>query len=183
MTGCGADLIVLDAHGVVFTREFPEFVRRRAVERGDDPDLVWESWRRDHRLDLWEGRTTPDEMWQALFPGDRPDRLTDDLERRYAPGPLFDVVAAADRRIWLLSNHRSEWLLPRLARFGIADRFERVLVSDRVGAAKPDPRSFEQVGLAARRQRVCVVDDSPANIAAARALGLDARLPADARRP
>lgn len=173
------ELIVLDAHGVVFTREFPDFVRGRAIERGDDPDDVWARWHGDLRIELWEGRITPNRMWPALFPGDSATRLTADLESRYGPGPLFDLVAEGGHRLWLLSNHHSEWLLPRLARFDITDRFERVLVSDRIGAAKPHPRSFEQVAAAARLGPVRLIDDSPGNVAAARRLGIDAMTPDD----
>ncbi len=171
-----AELIVLDAHGVVFDRAFPAFVRRRAVQRGDDPDDVGRRWRDGLRLPFWEGRLTPAEMWGELFPGDEPARLTADLERSYRPGPLFHFAATTTRRLWLLSNHRSGWLLPRLERFGIADRFERVLVSDALGAAKPRPAAFEEVLAAGRRARVRLLDDSAANVAAARRMGIDAHL-------
>lgn len=171
-----AELIVLDAHGIVFDRAFPAFVCRRALERGDDPDAVGRRWREELRLPFWEGRLTPAEMWGELFPGDAPARLTADLERSYRPGPLFRFAATTTRRLWLLSNHRSGWLLPRLERFGIADRFERVLVSDTVGAAKPRPASFEEVVLESRRARIRLLDDSAANVAAARELGIDAHL-------
>jgi FMN phosphatase YigB (HAD superfamily) len=167
-----APLVVLDAHGVVFDRAFPAFVRRRAVERGEDPTAVWGRWRDRHRLDFWEGRTTPTEMWAGLFPGDCPARLTAELERTYRPGPLFRYVATGSQRLWLLSNHRSGWLLPRLERFGIADRFERVLVSDREGVAKPDPAAFEPLRRIADDVAVCVLDDSLTNVQVARSVGL-----------
>ncbi len=169
------ELIVLDAHGVVFDRAFPQFVRRHAAARGDDPKAVWQLWRRDHRLDFWSGRTEPHDMWNALFPGDDPARLTADLERSYRPGPLFEQVVTSTRQLWLLSNHRSGWLLPRLERFGIADRFERVIVSDRIGAAKPDPAVFEFVRDETARRDVCLLDDSIENVNAARRVGLNAQ--------
>lgn len=172
-----ADIVVLDAHGVVFNRAFPAFVRRRAIERGDDPAAVWDRWRDELRLDFWEGRTTPAWMWSALFPGDCPARLSADLERLYRPGPLFPFVACGTHRMWLLSNHRSGWLLPRLTRFGLADRFERVLISDQRGVAKPDPAAFEPVAEAMSDARVCLLDDSAGNVDAARRMGIDARIP------
>ena len=177
-----ADIFVLDAHGVVFNRAFPAFVRMRAIERGDDPVTVWKRWRTTLRLDFWEGRSTEAEMWAALFPGDPPAQLSADLELGFEPGPLFDFVTTGDRRLWMLSNHRSCWLLPRLERFGIADRFERVLVSDRLGVAKPDPAAFAPLTDAMQHDQVCFIDDSPVNVAAARAAGMDARLfPSDDR--
>lgn len=176
-----ADIVVLDAHGVVFNRVLPTFVRCRAAERGEDPDATWQRWRTDLRLDFWEGRIGPPEMWDRLFPGDNPAELSARLERSYRPGPWFDFVATGSQRLWLLSNHRTGWLLPRLSTFGIAERFERVLVSDRLGVAKPDRRAFAAIVEAARTAAVCLVDDSPQNVAVAAELGLDARL-AD-RRP
>lgn len=171
-----AELVVLDAHGVVFDRAFPSFLDRRARQRGDDPDDLRRRWRDEVRLPFWEGRLTPIEMWGELFPGDPPAQLTADLERSYRPGPLFRFAATTTRRLWLLSNHRTGWLLPRLERFGIADRFERVLVSDALGVAKPRPGAFEEVLAASRRARVRLLDDSAANVAAARGLGIDAHL-------
>ncbi len=173
LAGDGA-LVVLDAHGVVFNRAFPTFVRRRAVERNEDPDATWERWQRHHRLDFWEGRTSPDTMWRRLFPGDDPSALTAGLHEVYDRGPLFDQVIATDHRTWLLSNHYSGWLLPQLQRFALADRFERVLVSDQLGLAKPSPRVFELVLREAGTSDVVLFDDSSINVTAARRAGLDA---------
>lgn len=176
-------LIVLDAHGVVFNRAFPTFVDRRARERNDDPTATWERWRRHLRLDFWEGRTTPDEMWGRLFPGDDPVRLTAGLERTYRPGPLYEHVTSTSHRMWLLSNHYSGWLVPQLRRFGLADRFDRVLVSDQVGIAKPSPLVFDMIRRDAGDAPVVLFDDSAVNVAAARAAGLTARRVVDPASP
>lgn len=171
-----ADLVVLDAHGVVFNRVLPSFVRDRAVERGDAPDAVWQRWLDDVRRPFWEGRSTPTEMWHALFPGDNAARLSAELERRYTAGPLFHFAATTQQRVWLLSNHRSGWLLPRLDRFGIRNRFERVLISDQIGSAKPDADAFRHVRDAMYDTSVVLLDDSPTNVETARDLGIDAHL-------
>ena len=139
-------------------------------------DAIMQRWIDEERLDFWEGRTTPEQLWRSLFPGDSPAMLTAALERSYGPGPLYEYVASTTRRMWLLSNHRSGWLLPRLVRFGLGDRFERVLVSDVLAAAKPGPRAFDPLCRAAKSASVCLVDDSAANVDAARAVGLDAHL-------
>jgi FMN phosphatase YigB (HAD superfamily) len=102
-------------------------------------------------------------------PRSRPPCLRADLERRYRPGPWFDWVVAHDGPIWLLSNHRSDWLLPRLERFGLADRFERVLVSDELGAAKPSPTAFAAL---VDQPSMVFFDDSRRNVEAAAALGI-----------
>jgi HAD superfamily hydrolase (TIGR01509 family) len=176
-------LIVLDAHGVVFNRAFPTFVDRRARERNDDPSATWERGRRHLRLDFWEGRTTPEEMWDRLFPGDDPARLSAGLERTYRPGPLYEHVTSTSHRMWLLSNHHSGWLVPQLRRFGLADRFDRVLVSDQVGIAKPSPLVFDMIRRDAGDLPVVLFDDSAVNVAAARAAGLTARRVVDPASP
>lgn len=172
-------LLVFDAHGVVLNRAFPTFLRRHATARGDDPRRVWRRWRRDLRLDCWEGRLDTDEAWRRLFPGDDPATLDRGLASTYAPGPVFDQVLASDQRAWLLSNHRTEWLLPQLRRFGLQHRFERVLVSDDLGIAKPDREVFRIVRRHAGGGRVVVFDDSSRNVAAARRAGLEAYQVAD----
>ncbi|WP_184446983.1 HAD-IA family hydrolase [Xanthomonas sp. 3498] len=75
----------------------------------------------------------------------------------------------------LLSNATSR--LPRdLDALGIADAFDAVVNSSEVGAIKPEPAIFlhalAQLGMAA--DQVLFVDDTAANIEAARALGLRA---------
>ena len=176
----GADtLLVFDAHGVVLNRAFPTFVRRRAEERGDDPRAVWRRWRRDLRLDCWEGRISTEQTWARLFPGDAPAALEEGLARTYARGPIFDRVMASEQRAWLLSNHRTEWLLPQLRRFGIEGRFERVLVSDAIGIAKPNGEVFRVVRRRAGATRVVLFDDSPRNVSAASEVGLEAYQVAD----
>lgn len=167
-------VLVFDAHGVVLNRAFPTFVHRHAAARGDDPRRVWRRWRRHVRLDCWEGRLEVEEAWDRLFPGDDPATLDRGLAASYAPGPIFDLVANSDRRAWLLSNHRSEWLLPQLERFGLEHRFERVLVSDVLGVAKPDREVFRVVRRRAGHGRIVLFDDSSRNVSTARQVGLEA---------
>lgn len=167
-------LLVFDAHGVVLNRAFPTFVRRHAAARGDDPRTVWQRWRRELRLDCWEGRISIEQTWARLFPGDAPDTLEEGLARTYARGPIFDRVFESDQRAWLLSNHRTEWLLPQLRRFGLDRRFERVLVSDDIGTAKPDGDVFRIVRRRAGSGRVVLFDDSARNVSAARRADLEA---------
>ena len=80
---------------------------------------------------------------------------------------------AHDGPMWLLSNHRTSWLLPRLERFGVADRFERILVSDVLAAAKPSAAAFAALQ---GRDDLIFYDDSQCNVDAARSFGIDAHL-------
>jgi len=63
--------------------------------------------------------------------------------------------------------------LPRLERFGVADRFDRILVSDVLGAAKPSAVAFAALQ---GRDDLVFFDDSQCNVDAARSFGIDAHL-------
>jgi len=80
----------------------------------------------------------------------------------------------AGHRLLALTNWSSGTFPHALARFGWLDLFEDVVVSGHEGVAKPDPAIFR---LLLERHRLpaagtVFVDDSPANVAAATALGL-----------
>ena len=99
-------------------------------------------------------------------------------------GAVEDNVAvlrdlhAAGVPLTALTNWSAELFPQALARFDFLGLFDDIVVSGAEGVAKPDPRVFavlrERVGRPLER---CVfVDDSPANVAAAAAAGLDAIL-------
>jgi 2-haloacid dehalogenase len=104
------------------------------------------------------------------------------------PGPVpgtAEVVAALRAtgvRLLGLTNFSAETYphaLPAAPAIGL---LEDVLVSGRVGLAKPDPAIFELLveRYSLARARTVLVDDSEANVAAARACGLHAVLFTDA---
>jgi len=166
-------VIVLDVHGVVINNPLAGFFHDLAERIGIAPTEFIHQWRSTWRLPFWEGRLTETQLWNALAPDIDHQELRNDLERRYAPGPWFDFAANHDGPIWLLSNHRSEWLLPRLERFAILDRFDRIIVSDQIQAAKPDPAAYAQL---VEHRNVAYYDDSAVNIATARDLGIRATI-------
>jgi HAD superfamily hydrolase (TIGR01509 family) len=61
-------------------------------------------------------------------------------------------------------------------RYGFAAVFDPICYSHEIGVVKPDPRAFEiaLAAMATAADRVLFVDDVPANIEAARALGMHA---------
>jgi putative hydrolase of the HAD superfamily len=166
-------LIVLDVHGVVISNPFPGFLREIGERVGLGGDELLRRWRAYWRLPFWEGSITEAEMWDAVAPGLDAAQLRSDLERRYQRGPWFEFVMQHDGPMWLLSNHRTDWLMPRLDRFGLTGRFDCILVSDALGAAKPSPMAFAPLRT---RDDTVFFDDSPCNVEAARALGIAAHL-------
>jgi putative hydrolase of the HAD superfamily len=169
----GGRLLVLDVHGVVINNPLIGFLHDIGNQVGVGGDEMARRWRTRWRLPFWEGVIGEAELWSALAPRLDPVELRADLESRYRPGPWFQFVTRHEGPMWLLSNHRTEWLLPRLERFGVGDQFERILVSDALGAAKPSATAF-----AALRTRPDAVffDDSARNVEAARKLGIAAHV-------
>jgi len=122
-----------------------------------------------------DGATT---WWRALVGGDRRDWGAR-LEAVYAPGPAAPRLPAwaAKVTVWLLTSHRTAWIEHRLERFGLRFWFSRVLVSDALGALKPETAVFAPL-LAHVRDPATVlfVDDQEKNVTAAGSLGLSAVL-------
>jgi 2-haloacid dehalogenase len=94
------------------------------------------------------------------------------------PGTAQAVQALSYKtRLCLVTNGLSLVQRGRLARSGLAGFFSAVLISEEVGAAKPDPRFFnaaiDALGLAPS-QLLCVGDNPVADVGGARAAGIDA---------
>ena len=85
-------------------------------------------------------------------------------------------------RVCLLTNG-SDQLPTELAELGIANDFDAVFNSADIGVAKPDLRIFMHVlrQLDVPRSSVLYLDDSPAHVRAAKALGIPSRVFQSAR--
>jgi len=104
--------------------------------------------------------------WRRLQPGAL--ELLDDIPKRY--------------RVAALSNTSvSHW--ERIEAMGLAQRFERLYLSHRIGRPKPSRQAFETAldDLAAAPSAVLFLDDIQSNVSAARARGLHAEVVADPR--
>lgn len=176
MTGRRNKLLVLDGQGVVFDAPIRRFLANFASDYQlslMDIEARWESGLREK---AWRGLIDDDPLWNAL--AGRPvdaAKMRRRLDASYRPGPAASYIAdwSSKAQLWLLSNHRSAWLLPQLDAFGITDRFGKFLISDKTGFIKPEAAAFDPV--LQRRvagQNVLFVDDQPHNVLAAEALGL-----------
>jgi putative hydrolase of the HAD superfamily len=154
----------------------PTFPARAAEHLGADPDLVRELIRGPFRDDYWGGRLPESAFWERLgvpvpSDDDRPRIL--DLQPRIDPARVAGWGEVAD--IWIISNHRHEWLEPVLRSTGLGDVVDRVVISSIGGHVKPDPAAWA-VLLADGTpvDDVLVVDDQARNLEAARSLGITA---------
>ncbi len=155
----------------------PEFPSRAAAAVGADPDdvralLTDDAFRRRY----WSGDLPEHAFWHALaLPVPSPDERAAILDFR----PLIDPARVASWReiadVWIISNHRHEWLLPALSAHGFDTVVDRIEVSSLGRRVKPDPCACEVLledGLPPGR--VAVVDDPAPNLAAAHGVGLTA---------
>lgn len=170
MSAPTSHLLALDGQGVVFNNPFPMFLSDLGLRIGISEQQITTRWSEELRVPFWTGQLSETEMWARLAPGLSASDLRTDLERRYAPGPLFDLVRRSTGRLWLLSNHRGNWLRLRLERFGLTERFERVFVSDELGNAKPSPKVFANLA----GSGCLYIDDAMQNVEVARSLGIEA---------
>lgn len=168
-------LLLLDGQGVVFTDGWEAFLDRAARWTCKDPLDLRRRWKDQLRLPFWTGTLTETEFWRRLVGDERVLLWRQRLERCFRPGPAVPRLRtwAARVPIHLLSNHRSEWLPPRIDRMGLRRFFADILVSDRLGAAKPDPAAFASVLAQVPDPAVVLfVDDHAENVATARHLGM-----------
>lgn len=92
------------------------------------------------------------------------------------PDLLAELAAAGRVRLAALTNWSAELFPIARETFDFLDLFETIVVSGEEGLAKPDPRLFERLAerLGEPLTACFFVDDSPANVAAAAGLGMDA---------
>ncbi|MEP7028440.1 MAG: pyrimidine 5'-nucleotidase [Candidatus Eisenbacteria bacterium] len=98
------------------------------------------------------------------------------VEEILTPDPALSVMLGAlpgDRHVF--TNGPSEFVARVLARLGVTERFTRVFdIRHAEFVPKPDPHPYERVlgALEAPPNAIVMVDDSPQNLAQARALGM-----------
>jgi 2-haloacid dehalogenase len=192
MTGAGqrprepVDAVVFDLGGVL-VRWDPRRLYRRLL-----PDAEVEAFLAEIDFAAWNshqdaGRTFAEgiEAHARLFPHRRellaayPERFAESLDGT-VPGSveLLTELSAAGVRLLALTNWSAQTWPVAEATYPFLGLFEAVIVSGREGVAKPDPAIFELLITRHRLDpaRTVFVDDAPANVAAAAASGLVARL-------
>lgn len=176
--------------GVIF-----DYGRVLAYTQHQEPRAAWERrlglepgalTRAVHNAHSWIaaqcGEITVDRHWQAIGTalGLRPEDTTA-LRAAFYSGDVLNIelVACIDRlrtsglRVGLLSNFSAD-LRAMVVQQDLLRRFDALAISAELGVMKPDAAAYQAVlamlGMAAQ---TCVfIDDVPANVAAAQAVGL-----------
>ena len=174
------DRLVLDVGGVIFPSALPQIFADLAADAPCDEQRLWEYFNARLFEAFWSGRIDIPAFWTQMTAVAGSPGLTGRWQRELttsmlAPLPWVPAIAAWTRRlpVGILSNQRAEWLVPALSNAGLDGHFDPVLISSRTGLVKPDPRAFAQLlELDTPPQRILYVDDRPAALAAAAALGI-----------
>jgi HAD superfamily hydrolase (TIGR01509 family) len=172
--------LILDIGGVILPSAMPHVIAELAELSGLSRQHLWRYFNRELFAPFWSGAITLEAFWAdfsayAGIPG-RPARWHTEM----TGSMLTPLPGLADVRRWaeavpvgVLSNHRTEWILPVLARLGLDTLLDPVLISSATGLVKPDPRAFAQLTrLGPPPDRVLYVDDRPQAIRTAEQFGL-----------
>lgn len=175
------DAVLFDLGGVVLSWD-----PARAYEQVLPPEQVpgfmarigFEQWNRDHDSGRRYAESEAEllarhpEHVEAVLAYRR--HFTHTLGTVPGTGAVIAELQQAGVDVTALTNWSAETFPVARERFGLLRRFRAILVSGAESLAKPDPAIFalalQRFGLTA--ERTVFVDDSPANVAAARALGL-----------
>lgn len=135
--------------------------------------------------DFDRGVVTPAELAQRIaartgYPAHDLRTLIDAIPAHLVPMPdslaLLARLRAAGHRLTLLSNMPPPYIDHLLAQHACFDDFEAGVFSGRIGLIKPERAMFDHAlqALALDLRQALFVDDNPANIDAAQALGWQA---------
>lgn len=177
-TEVSRDLVVLDVGGVLFTDIETNLKQALTQATACSKEAVFSAFG-SMEEDLWCGRISTEEFWRSLggklrhhFDSQLWDEACVELQAPLLSQQSLDnLVGKYD--VALLTNHRPEWLFPRLDRAGLNAAFSPVVVSAIVGRMKPDPRIYETVNnkLSRNYDRRLFIDDRPINLQPAVDLG------------
>jgi len=174
------DHLILDIGGVILPSAMPQVIAELAELSGYSQQRLWRHFNRELFTPFWSGAVTLDAFWAefsayAGLPVRSARWQTEMTRSMLAPLASIERVRQWTRivPVGVLSNHRTEWVMPALARLGLDAVLDPILISSATGLVKPDPRAFAQLTrLGTPAHRVLYVDDRPQAIRAAQRLGL-----------
>lgn len=167
--------LILDVGGVLLTNLTPSFWTQVARMSGVDYAALRRSYKEEVRDDLWSGALEEPAFmsWlSARCPGVSEQAARAILLDCLLPLPALERLAdwAHIAHLHILSNHRDEWLAPKLAEY--AASFQSMTVSSKAGSFKPNTAIYRLAAEAANgNSPILFVDDSVNNLRQAEAIG------------
>ena len=177
-------VFVFDCGGVLLrdrdASAYESWEGRLGLERGELRERLWsgEAWNLAER-----GLITEEQFWLRVG---RDLGLTESEDISALRQEMWDIWVVDEKVLSLVDRLREKYRVAMLSnatdaleealenRYGIADRFEAILNSARLGLAKPEEGIYAEMlrRLAVEPGEVVFVDDREENIAAAVALGM-----------
>ena len=176
------ELLLLDIGGVLLADAMPAIFEDIATSEGTDWGDDLAHFHRDYlSTKLWSGQLTESQYWDSIAGFVGTDKRKE--WREHLVAYLRPLVAASQFcqwaytvPIWLLSNHRAEWVYLALRRAEIERCVSRCFISSEQGLVKPDIRAFLEVlqQWHGNPTSILFVDDRQSNIEVAQRLGMQA---------
>lgn len=172
--------LVLDVGGVLASNLSPGLWEQLSYIGQCEQQRLYAAYKQEISGRLWVGEVTERQWWEWLSA--RGINVASELRasliaQHLTPLPALNKLPQwAERcRIFIMSNHRTEWLQPLLAPY--LPYIERLHISDQDRLSKPDPAWFQHVDQhISKPSSVRFVDDSERNLAAAAHIGWHATL-------
>ncbi|GFN31748.1 HAD-IA family hydrolase [Paenibacillus xylaniclasticus] len=167
--------LVLDVGGVLLSNLTPAFWTEAVTRSGVDYAVVRARYKSEIRDDLWSGVLTEEQFWSWIAfycPSISPEAGQALLMDCLVPLPALTYLHKWSRiaDLHLLSNHRHEWLLPKLEDY--IELFRTVTISSQSGCFKPNEAIYriaeQSIGIEAP---ILFVDDSTTNLQQAELFG------------
>lgn len=167
--------LILDVGGVLASNLTPTLWEQLAHLGDCQQHTLYAAYKSELSEKLWCGQCTEEE-WRAWL-ADKGITLSLEQSNGLIAKHLRPLPAISKLEQWaklcdiiIMSNHRSEWLLPLLEPYRAY--LSNVHISDRAGRCKPDHQWFQSVDhLIPRPSKIMFVDDSRKNIVAAQRCG------------
>jgi putative hydrolase of the HAD superfamily len=176
--------VLFDLGGVLFELGgVPDFGRMIGETRAE---RIWEVWNSNAWVRAFErgecgpaqfARGVVESLGLALAPEAFLERFTGWMVGPFAGAEALVREASRGARVGCVSNNNDvHW--PLQAASPLAGSFEHVFLSHQLGIMKPERALYERVleEVGAPAHAILFLDDSAANVAAARELGFDAHL-------
>ncbi|MFG2990430.1 HAD family hydrolase [Streptomyces sp. NPDC048257] len=182
-------VLLFDMFGVIAHHQSEEGKARLAATAGGPAEALWSAyWSQRQPYDRGDidGSTYWKRVAEILGTSFGPKRTAELIDADLASWSavdgemvaLIEELAAAGRRIALLSNIPEELATHYERRHAWLKHFEVCAFSCRIGHAKPEPGAYRWAydALGTAPERILFIDDREENIEAARTAGLEGRL-------